>query len=263
VLVYWLRDRMAAWLVALVGIVTAVMALGSTIRWNGRETGFPAPYRLLTEIPPFDTVVTTRWAMVTSCAIGVLLALAADRVLARARSIEPAGLPLRLLAAGAAVAVLLPVAPTPIGVQDRLPVPTFISSGHWHRYVADDRTLVAVPMTGTLGMRWAEAAHLRFAIPEGYFLGPTSATDLRGRFFAPPRPTQLILDDAENGSADPIGPAERAQARADVRFWRADAVVVDTAGPAPDNLRTALDQLFGPGQRVDDVWVWDVRALSR
>jgi hypothetical protein len=31
----------------------------------------------------------------------------------------------------------------------------------------------------------------------------------------------------------------------------------------PDDVRTTLDRLVGPGQRVDDVLVWDVRPLIR
>jgi hypothetical protein len=165
-----------------------------------------------------------------------------------------------LLATGAAVAALLPMAPTRLQTVDRPPLPTFITSGHWRGYVGAGRTLVPVPMVGTMGMRWAVAARLDFAVAQGYFLGPTSTTDPAGRFFASPRPTQVLLEDAGQGRPHEIGTAEREQARADARYWRADAIVLPGDQPP---VRAALDQLFGPGARVDDVWIWDVRPVSR
>ena len=61
-----------------------------------------------------------------------------------------------------------------------------------------------------------------------------------------------------------VGPADIAQARSDVRYWKADAVALPDRGPrGRDNLKIVLDALYGPGQRVDDVWLWDVRPFTR
>jgi hypothetical protein len=254
---YWLRGVLAARLAVLVGVVAGLLSLGDRISWQHHALG-PGPYRLLSRLPLFDSMITTRLGLVVALAIGVLLALAADRVL-EAGSVV-AGLPVRLLATGAVVAALLPVAPTRLQTVDRPPLPEFITSGHWHGYVGAGRTLVPVPMVGTMGMRWAIAGRHDFAVAQGYFLGPTSADDPSGRFFASPRPTQVLLEDAAQSRPHGIGAAERDQARADVRYWRADAIVLPGDQP---RVRPVLDQLFGPGARVDDVWVWDVRALSR
>jgi hypothetical protein len=257
---YWLRGVLAARLALLVGVVAGLLSLGDRIAWQHRALG-PGPYRLLSRLPLFDSMITTRLGLVVAVAIGVLLALAADRVLAAAHPAAPAvagsGLPVRLLATGVAVAALLPMAPTRLQTVDRPPLPAFITSGHWRGYVGTGRTLVPVPMVGTMGMRWAITARHDFAVAQGYFLGPTSADDPAGRFFASPRPTQVLLEDAAQGRPHGIGVAEREQARADVRYWRADAIVVPGDQPP---VRAALDQLFGSGARVDDVWVWDVRA---
>jgi hypothetical protein len=253
---YWLRGVLAARLALLVGVVAGLLSLGDRIAWQHHALG-PGPYRLLSRLPLFDSMITTRLGLVVAVSIGVLLALAADRVLAAAPA-AGSGLPVRLLATGAVVAVLLPVAPTRLQTVDRPPLPEFITSGHWRGYVGAGRTLVPVPMVGTMGMRWAIAARHDFAVAQGYFLGPTSADDPSGRFFASPRPTQVLLEDAALGHPHTIGAAERDQARADVRYWRADAIVLPGDQP---RVRAALDQLFGPGARVDDVWVWDVRPL--
>jgi hypothetical protein len=254
---YWLRGVLAARLALLVGVVAGLLSLGDRIAWQHHALG-PGPYRLVSRLPLFDSMITTRLGLVVAVAIAVLLALASDRVLEAAPLVT--GLPVRLLATGAAVAALLPVAPTRLQSVDRPPLPEFITSGHWRGYVDAGRTVVPVPMVGTMGMRWAVAARHDFAVAQGYFLGPTSADDPSGRFFASPRPTQVLLEDAAQGRPHQIGATEREQARADVRYWRADAIVVpgDQSG-----VRAALDGLFGPGTRVDDVWVWDVRALSR
>jgi hypothetical protein len=252
---YWLRGVLAARLAVLVGVVAGLLSLGDRIAWQHHALG-PGPYRLLSHLPLFDSMITTRLGLVVAVAIGVLFALAADRVLAAGPVV--AGLPVRLLAAGAAVAALLPIAPTRLQTVDRPPLPAFITSGHWRGYIGPGRTVVPVPMDGTMGMRWAIAAKLDFAVAQGYFLGPTSADDPAGRFFASPRPTQVLLEDAAQGRPHAIGAAERDQARADVRYWRADAIVLPRDWPG-EPVRTALDQLFGPGARVDDVWLWDVR----
>jgi hypothetical protein len=47
----------------------------------------------------------------------------------------------------------------------------------------------------------------------------------------------------------------RAAVRADLRRWRASAVVLP---PAPPEVRALLVDLLGPGQRVRDVWLWRV-----
>lgn len=52
----------------------------------------------------------------------------------------------------------------------------------------------------------------------------------------------------------------RRQAVEDLRFWRASVVVLG-AHPREAVLRELVTGLLGPPQRVDDVWVWDVRAL--
>ena len=58
----------------------------------------------------------------------------------------------------------------------------------------------------------------------------------------------------------PTPEENRRQAIEDLRFWRASVVVL---GKHPDDqvLHRLLTELIGPGQRVDDVWLWDVRPL--
>jgi len=72
----------------------------------------------------------------------------------------------------------------------------------------------------------------------------------------------LLASAAISGTVPPIGPTERARALEDLRYWRADAVVLPNPAdqPAP---HAALVALLGPGERRDDVLVWDLRGRTR
>jgi hypothetical protein len=119
-----------------------------------------------------------------------------------------------------------------------------------------------VPVDGLRSIRWGSAGGAGFAVPQGYFLGPTSATDKTGRWGVEPRPTAAVLTAVANGKRPPeVTTAEEAQAVADARFWRADAFVLDPL-QARAPLLEAMRGLYGPGQLVDGVWVWDVRPLT-
>jgi hypothetical protein len=255
----WLARRIEVLILALTAVVSGLFAMGTTWALGPDRSTIPAPFGLLDDIPPFDAVVPARFALISTAALGVLLALGADRLLTG--STRPV-----LRAAGflAVLAVLLPLAPAgPLHTTPRPPVPRFITSGDWRQYVAEGRTLVPVPLDSAHAIRWGPAADFGFDVPQGYFIGPMSATDRRGRWGAPPRPTSVTLDRIGKGRHDGIATeAERRRALADARFWQADAFVLD-AGPREQALRQWLDGCFGPGRQVDDVWVWDVRGLAR
>ncbi|MFI6330242.1 hypothetical protein ACIBBG_18320 [Micromonospora chersina] len=260
---WWLRREITARLLGAVGLASAVLSVGTTWTSGTRRTGIPAPFALVQDLPVFDSVVVARFALITTAALGVLLAVTADR-LAAGRD-RPSG---RLVARAGAVAVaaaLLPVLPLPLEARGRNPVPDFVTSGAWRDHTAPGRTLVPVPVNGMTSLYWSSAAVAGFAVPGGYFLGPVSATDATGRWGVDPRPTAVLLTAVSRGERDTaVGPADIAQARADVRYWKADAVALPDRGVRRhDDLKAVLDALYGPGQRVDDVWLWDVRPVTR
>jgi hypothetical protein len=259
--VWWLRRDIGVRVLAITGLVCAVLSLGTTAGWADRVR-FPAPYALLAELPVFDAVVVARFALVTTAAVGVILAYAVDRTMALEPSAGSDGVPLRLAAGTALVAALLPLTPTPLAATGRPPIPDFVTSGAWRSHVADGRTLVPVPLDNLRAIRWSSSAGVGFSVPQGYFLGPTSPTDHTGRWNVEPRPTAVLLAEVARGYRSPtVTDAERAQAVADARFWRADAVVLD-AHPRQFELRRVLDRFYGTGRQVDDVWLWNVRPLT-
>ncbi len=252
--------RRCSWIrpLGITGLVFAVLSLGPYLRWWGGRTAVPMPFALLWKLPLFDTALPARFALIVIPVAGLLLAVALDRVLEL-----PAARTRRCWLAAFAVA-LVPLLPLPLQVIDRAPVPRFFASGDYRRYVSPGGTLVAVPPTlDTLpdGQRWQAAAHFDFAIPQGFFLGP--GPDGRSQVGPDLRPTARILNDAAlKGSDHAVTDADRSQARVDLAYWHAQVVVLGDGGAGirwtarHDLLLRLATELFGPPQRVDDVWLW-------
>ncbi|WP_405111470.1 hypothetical protein OG559_01625 [Micromonospora sp. NBC_01405] len=261
---WWLRRELVARVLGVVGLVSALLSIGTTWTSGTRRTDIPAPFALVQNLPVFDSLVVSRFALITTAVLGVLLAVAGDRLTAAELREQPAGRLAARVAAVLAVAALLPILPVPLQARGRNPVPDFVTSGAWRDHVTPGRTLVPVPVQGMTSLYWSSAAVAGFAVPEGYFLGPVSATDGTGRWGVEPQPTAKLLTAVSLGErGTTVSPAEIDQARADVRYWKADAVALPDHGRRRDELRTVLDAMFGPGQRVDDVWLWDARPWSR
>jgi hypothetical protein len=261
---------LAARAAAVVAVVFGLMSLGNTLSVNGRPTGVPGPWRALSWLPLLDSLIVSRLALAVAPAVAVLLAVAGDwlgtalgsRPTATDRPDGQDRRVLSVLAAGAAVAALLPVAPTPTRAHTPAPVPAFFTAAHWREYV-DDGTVVPVPpdVETAVPMRWLSATGQGFRLADGYFVGPTSAQDPTATFGRPPSPTQALLAEvASTGVAPTITDEQRRQARADLAALEADVLVL-APHEHEDALRRTVGDLVGPPDEVGGVWAWDVRAL--
>lgn len=243
---------------AVVAVVFVLLSLGDPIRVAGRETRIPGPWRLFADLPLFDAVITPRLALVVVPAVAVIVAAAGERMVASGDRVR------RALAWGALAAVLVPLVPTPLRTTEPTPVPAFITAGIWRRYV-EQGTIVPVPPDpySEATLRWLVAGGLEPHYVDGYFLGPTGPQSPVARYGPPDRPTGLLLGRiAETGEAPQVTAELRAVARADLRFWHADVLVL-APGDNEELLRSTVDALVGRrGQRVGGVWVWDVRGIS-
>jgi hypothetical protein len=274
----WLWRRTLVRAAVVTAGVMCVLSLGPNLRVRGHATGIPAPFALLQHVPPFTFAVPGRFAMVAVPVIGMLLALGTATVAREPRR-------LRLLWAGALAGALIPLVPAPLYTSPRPPVPAFFSSGDWRAYVPAGRSVVTVPLPSYQApdpMWWQADEGLDFAVPRGYFLGP--GPDGAATFGAPPRPTATKLyaisvlpkvpkpyvgGDTPLGTLTTAKPPpttvtdwDRANAVADLRYWRA-AIVVLAPQRNDDKLRQAVTELLGyPPRWVDGVWLWDVRNLS-
>ncbi|MFG1951269.1 hypothetical protein [Micromonospora sp. NPDC048830] len=291
-LVLLVRRSLAARIVAVLVAVFTVAAIGPVVRFDGVETDVDGLWSYIPDdLPLVEMMMPTRLALVTAAAVGVLLALAWD---ALARSGRPAAprVPAPRAAADSASATsaapaasagaawsgrrwlrpvgyaalalaVLPLVPRPLPAQQIDPPPRFITSGGWRPYVPEGRTLVPVPIPsnvhGLPTLRWSALTGHEFPIPGGYFIGPNELGE--GTFGAPNRPTStLIYATMDSGTLPVVTEENRRQAVADLRYWRASVVVLG-AHPREAVLRELMTALLGPAQRVDDVWLWDVRPL--
>ncbi|WP_422740616.1 hypothetical protein ACN263_06790 [Micromonospora sp. WMMD729] len=278
-LVLLVRRSLAARIVAVLVVVFTVASIGPWVRFDGVETDIPGPWSYVSDdLPLVEMMMPTRLALVVAAAVGVLLALFWDAAARQARAGvapapragEPATAPvaprrrwLRPLGYAAVALALLPLFPRPLPAQQIDPPPHFITAGGWRPYVPAGRTLVPVPIPsnvhGLPTLRWSALTGQEFPIPGGYFIGPNELGE--GVFGAPNRPTSsLIYSTMDAGVLPALTDENRRQAVEDLRFWRASVVVLG-AHPREAVLRELVTALLGPPQRVDDVWIWDVRAL--
>ncbi len=271
-LVVWLWRDAVVRSAALVGAVFAILSLGTYITVNNHYTGHAGLWLYLHTYPLLDSLTPARFTFVSTVMLAVLLARGVDRISGLLPVAAKVGIPVRPIAAVVLVMALLPIAPLPLPTQNWPKVPAFFTDGTWHRYVDEGGTVVAVPITRTpdktAGLNWQLATDLHFRIAGGYFLGPWDADqyggDQHGWFNAKPRATSTLLDMlADSGIQPAIGAAQRADAATDLRYWQAQLIVLDpTDVKYPAQLKSAVDDLVGPGTFVDGVWVWPVRAIS-
>jgi len=262
-IVVWLRRDVVVRALAFTGVFFAVLSLGERVSYWHRDI-VVGPWEWLVRLPLLDAVVPTRFGMITSVVVGLLLAVGTDRALAvdlgNSRTVRG------VVAAALAVA-LLPLAPVPLREVSRPPVPRFITAGLWRPYVGPGQSLVPVPIPAmgvTDGMRWAAAVNLDFTIPGGYFLAPRNATTGDpGRFGGRPSAiTGMLQHVVDTGRTIKINDRQRRRALDELRHWRAAILVLPVKHDNANALRHTVDDLVGPGERVSDVWVWDVRTLT-
>jgi hypothetical protein len=241
--------------------VFSVLSLGPELKVDERLTGIPLPYAALGGLPVFNAALPARLALVVIPLVGVVLAYALA-------ALGPRPAPAWL---GAFAVALLPLVPVPLHTTQFEPIPRFVTSGTWREYVSDGGVLAPVPPTSDVlpdGQRWQTYALAHgqgeFRIPAGFFLGP-GGPDGKGRIGPVPRPSAaLLFEVARTGVVPPITDADRADARDDLRYWGAEAVVLadrvhGAKFPAhPEALLRATTELLGPPERVDDVWLWRV-----
>nr|WP_269440796.1 hypothetical protein [Micromonospora tarapacensis] len=250
----WLGRRPLVLACATGILVMGALSLGPEVVANREGTGLPGPYALLGGLPVIDGALPMRFALAVPPLAATILVLAVDRAL------RTGGRPRRLVLMAAAVA-LVPVVPAPLPAAQRVPVPEFITAGHWRTCVRPGGVLVPVPLATPKepwAMRWATAANAGFSMPEGFFIGPHGRDGSAAMGIAP-RPTSALLAGVAKGGLRPVvGEEQRRRAAADVEHWGASCVVLAVATPHADSLRLTLDALYGRSTRIADAWFWRV-----
>jgi hypothetical protein len=236
------------------------MSLGPHIRINGRLTSIPGPWYPVAHLPVFDSVVATRLGIALIPMVGVLLALSIDRFeLQRFRRVWVA----------VVIAALLPIAPTPLNVTPPYvpPTPAFFTSGTWRQHVPAKGVVLPVPpgwVPYLTAMSWQIDTNIEFSTVGGYFLAPAPDDPSRRANFGPSYPPtmRLLWYVGEGGGRVYISDEHRRLAINDFKKYKITTLVMPTSYARAADLHTVIDQLVGPGQEVDDVWVWDVRSFA-
>jgi hypothetical protein len=254
---------------SIVGILFAVLSLGPRLNWFNEEFhNVPLLYAPLAHWPIFDAALPARLALVVACVIGTVLALLLDRLLSAPRQ----ALGWRIGWTAAFLVALVPILPTPVLTTERSPEPRFIADGTWKRYVTPGGVMSALPYAASSApdaQRWQAYTMARggdqFRIPDGYFLGP-GGPDGAGRVGALPRRTDwMFLRAANSGFVDSIDNYDRARVREDLWYWNVQALFIPDQITGKDGIMfrgalvATMTDLFGPGERVQDVLVWRIQ----
>ncbi|HKS97912.1 MAG TPA: hypothetical protein VJT31_00150 [Rugosimonospora sp.] len=257
VIIFWLRTVVAVRALGVVALVFALLSLGPQLFIHGRHTHIPGPYALVNHLPVFDTVVSTRLALVIIPVFGILLAYGFRRIGAELPGRS------RLIWYALLAAALVPLVPRPLPAIDTRLAPSFVASGEWRRYVAPGHSMVTVPVASSRyvqPMLWSARTGLDLPLAGGYFLGPSSDAKGTAIFGAPARPTSTLLDTVyRTGQLQDVTDRQRADARADLRYWRASIVVLQDGTWHDSLLWDTVNELLGTtGRHIGDAWVWTV-----
>jgi hypothetical protein len=252
----WLWRRPAVVASTAVTLVLFALSLGPRVVVGHHTTAQWGPFALFSGLPVIEWALPSRFALAAIPLIGLVLAQVVHAALTQTET-------LRLLVPVAVAAALVPLAPLPLPTAPRPPVPRFFTEGHWHGYAPRDGTIVPVPLPDARNpqtMRWAAATNVAFATPQGWFIGPYGR-DGHAAVGIYPRPTAELFRQAVANDAPPeLGDDDRVALRRDIAYWHASCFVLTDDQPSAAALKSTLDALLGPGERVADVWVWRARA---
>ncbi len=245
------RRRSAVRVPLVIALITAVLTLGPQLTVLTVGTGFPLPWALVRELPGFEHVIVTRFALLTAALLGAGLAVALDGAMDRPQAVRGAALL-------TAVAALLPLLPAPLPGAPAPRIPAFFSTRAATELSCPGGSALVLPFPragSTEPMLWQLAAGMSFAMPGGYFIGPGS--NGRAYMHGSPSPTGVLFTEvARDGRTRPATPELRRAFAADLARWKVCAAVL---GPAPnlDALRVQATTLIGrEPEAVDGVYLW-------
>ncbi|WIM96442.1 hypothetical protein ACTOB_008643 [Actinoplanes oblitus] len=268
-LILWLRRSAAVLTLGALAVLFAAMSLGPSIHLDGADTGVPGIWAFLHHLPVLNSAVPTRWAMAIAPVVGIVLALGCQRAADLVRTQPHTRGPIRIAMITAVAMALVPIVPTRLASVPMEPVPDFVTSGQWQRYVDDQHTMVTLPLPDgsyPAPLRWSAYTGLDLRIAGAYALLPTQnpqdPSDHTAAFAPPWRPTSGLMASIRQGNPTPeVTDARREMTLADLRYWKAGVVVLTPQTRDVEMLRTMSDLLGFRPTWTGGVWMWDVRDL--
>jgi hypothetical protein len=263
--------RRSASVLALTGIALlfAAMSLGPRIFLNGINTGIPGIWAVLHSVPVLNSAVPTRWAMAIAPVVGIVLALGVQRAVDLVKTQPSARGPVRVAMITAVAMALVPLTPTQLEIKPMAPTPEFITSGAWKQYIDDNHTLVTLPLPDSGypdPLRWTAITGQDMRIAGAYALlpnqNPLDPSDRTALFSPPWRPTSGLMASIRQGNPIPeITDTRREMTLADLRYWRAGAILLTPQIRDIEMLRAMTGLLGFAPTWTGGAWVWDVRHL--
>ena len=268
-LAVWMRRSLPVLTLTGIAVLFAAMSLGPRIFLNGINTGVPGIWAVLHSVPVLNSAVPTRWAMAIAPVVGILLALGCERAADLVHRQPSARGPVRVAMIAAGAMALVPIAPTPLRIAPMEQIPTFVTSGMWKRYVDDAHTVVTLPLPDSSypdPLRWSAYTRQEMRIAGAYALlpnqNPLNPMDRTALFSPPWRPTSGLMASIKQGNPIPeITDTRREMTLADLRYWKAGAIVLTPQERDAEMLRAMTGLLGFQPTWLGDAWVWNVRSL--
>jgi len=268
-LLVWMRRSVAVLALGTVAVLFAAMSLGPRIFLNGINTGIPGIWALLHSVPVLNSAVPTRWAMAIAPVVGILLAVGVQRAIDLVRAQPAARGPVRVAMITAVAMALVPLVPVQLKTTPMAPVPDFVTSGAWKQYVDDNHTVVTLPLPDSSypdPLRWTAMTGQDMRIAGAYALlpnqNPLNPSDRTALFSPPWRPTSGLMASIRQGNPIPeINDTRREMTLADLRYWKAGAIILTPQVRDTDMLRAMTGLLNSRPTWTGGAWVWDVRNL--
>jgi hypothetical protein len=263
VVLWRVRSPLVRW-AALFGLVAAILSMGPHVHVNGViYWNAVLPWALVQNLPIFVQILPARFALYTSLAAAILLAVFVDR-LGAARPAWLAGL--GWLAVVVALLPLVPAEPTHLTHDE---VPAFFAPGGAVStlpegsvafvlpYATDVGTVYPGPAwkTGVDAMAWQAHSGYRFRMPTGYVIVPGPD----GRPSHGPVPTttsQTVTGVAQGGPVPTMTPELRRGMAADLQRWGVRYVIVGPMAYERAEVELMTRLLNRPPEEVDGVYLW-------
>jgi hypothetical protein len=231
---------------------SALLSLGSRLRFGGLVAPLPLPWAVVESLPVLWHMVPSRLALFSALFAGLLLAVALDEL-------WQGGGRRRALAVVTAVLVLAFLAPSArLQPSPVVATPPFFTTSAVASLPRDGVALVVpFPQKGRANqaMVWQAEAGMWFKMPGGYFVGPGPDGDARRE--APPTATSRVLARIQrDGRPPPLTPDLRRRIAADLARWQVASVVLGPMPHRPAMARFLTDLLGRPPERLAGVELW-------
>lgn len=254
-----LRRRAEVTVSAAVLVTVILLAFGSFVEIGGVSSGITMPWRILRHIPLLGDIVTGRFMVLAYLAIGVIVAVAVDRLLALRHSARR-----NLLLAGVGFA-LLPLAPSAVIVTQDATPHIFGEHADLDRLLPQHAVALTSPVFETDAMRWQAVSGFRFKLVNGDVMvpgpmvnGPLTPLTMRIESLGPGDPFAVMaaLATKQPDASPTLTPAERSAYVGELDKLKVNVVIVGPSSGAAKVKQFLEDLLHSKGQSAGSVTVF-------